>query len=78
MLDAAELARHLTDADDWREAVRNYEAEMFQRVIEPASFAAEAVATELSHLGHAPMIAHMKAHVAARAAMQAQVAEKIV
>ena len=67
MLDAAELARHLAEATDWRDAVRSYEAEMFKRVIEPASFAAEAAATELSHLGHEPMIQQMKAHVAARA-----------
>ena len=52
MLDAAELARHLAEAADWRDAVRSYEAEMFKRVIEPASFAAEAADTELSHLGH--------------------------
>ena len=67
MLDAAELARHLTEAGDWRDAVRNYESEMFARVIEPAGFAAEGAATMLSHLGHEPMIEHFKAHAAARA-----------
>jgi len=69
MLDAAELACHLTEAGDWRDAVRLFEAEMFARVIEPASQAAEAVATELSHLGLEPMIQHMREQGAARAAM---------
>ena len=45
MLDAAELARHLLSSDDWREAVRMAETAMFERVIEPATHAAEAVAT---------------------------------
>lgn len=50
MLDAAELGRHLVEAGDWTQAVKLYEQEMFERVVEPATHAAEAAATELSHI----------------------------
>ncbi len=50
MLDGAELGWHLAAHADWRVAVRTYEREMFARVA-PAAHAAEAVATELSHIG---------------------------
>ncbi|MFK0161735.1 FAD-dependent oxidoreductase [Rhizobium sp. NPDC090279] len=66
MLDAAELARRLLENDDWKSAVRAYEADMFERVIEPAEHAAEAVATELSHLGAELSLQHYKAHLDAR------------
>lgn len=66
MLDAAELARQLLENDDWRHAVKTYEAEMFERVVEPAEHAAEAVATELSHLGAELSLQHYKAHLEAR------------
>lgn len=66
MLDAAELARQLLENDDWRQAVKTYEAEMFERVMEPAEHAAEAVATELSHLGAQLSLQHYKAHLEAR------------
>lgn len=66
MLDAAELARQLLENDDWRQAVKTYEAEMFERVVEPAEHAAEAVATELSHLGAQLSLQHYKAHLEAR------------
>lgn len=60
MLDAAELARHLLSSDDWREAVRMAETAMFERVIEPATHAAEAVATALSHVGLELSLEHFK------------------
>ena len=66
MLDAAELARQLLEKDDWKNAVKAYEAEMFERVIEPAEHAAEAVATELSHLGAELSLQHYQAHLDAR------------
>jgi 2-polyprenyl-6-methoxyphenol hydroxylase-like FAD-dependent oxidoreductase len=66
MLDGAELGRHLAESDDWREAVRCYEAEMFARVAAPAADAADAVATELSHIGLALSIRHMQGYVDAR------------
>jgi 2-polyprenyl-6-methoxyphenol hydroxylase-like FAD-dependent oxidoreductase len=67
MRDAAELADYLLEFADWREAVRRYEEEMFVRVEEPAAEAAEAAATELSHLGTELTLAHMKSHVVDRA-----------
>jgi 2-polyprenyl-6-methoxyphenol hydroxylase-like FAD-dependent oxidoreductase len=66
MLDGAELGRHIAESDDWREAVRCYEAEMFTRVAAPAADAADAVATELSHIGLALSIRHMQGYVDAR------------
>lgn len=66
MLDAAELSRQLLEQADWKRAVQAYEAEMFERVIEPAGQAAEAVATELSHLGAELSLQHYKAHLEAR------------
>jgi 2-polyprenyl-6-methoxyphenol hydroxylase-like FAD-dependent oxidoreductase len=70
MLDAAELARHLTGSQDWREAVRSYEAEMFTRVAEPAGQAAEAAATELSHVSLELTLAHHQAFIDMRTAAQ--------
>ena len=67
MLDAAELARRLSEQADWDAAVEAYEAEMFVRIVEPAHGAAEAAATELSHLGLELSLAHLKSHVAERA-----------
>ncbi|MDE1994502.1 MAG: FAD-dependent monooxygenase [Rhizobiaceae bacterium] len=66
MLDAAELGRQLLENEDWRNAVRTYEADMFERVVEPAEHAAEAVATELSHLGPELSLQHYRAHLEAR------------
>ncbi len=62
----AELARQLLENEDWKVAVKTYEAEMFDRVIEPAEHAAEAVATELSHLGAELTLQHCQAHLDAR------------
>ena len=66
MLDAAELGRQLLENDDWKNAVKAYETDMFERVVEPAEHAAEAVATELSHLGAELSLQHYKAHLEAR------------
>lgn len=66
MLDAAELGRHLAEAADWSEAVRRYETGMFARVAEPAARAAEAVATELSHIGLELTLRQMREHAAGR------------
>ncbi|WP_412064134.1 FAD-dependent oxidoreductase [Rhizobium sp. SYY.PMSO] len=66
MLDAAELARQLLENEDWKVAVKTYEAEMFDCVIEPAEHAAEAVATELSYLGAELTLQHCQAHLDAR------------
>lgn len=66
MLDAAELGRQLLESDDWRNGVKAYETEMFERVIEPAEHAAEAIATELSHLGAKLSLQHYQAHLDAR------------
>lgn len=49
LFDALELGRRLVDGDDWAAAVAEYEADMFDRVEESASHAADAVATLLSH-----------------------------
>ena len=68
MLDAVELARHLVGSPDWREAVRTYEAEMFARVAGPAGEAAEAAATELSHISQELTLAQHHAHMQVRAA----------
>ena len=68
MLDGAELGRLLIEHNDWRVAVRNYERDMFARVAGPAAHAAEAVATELSHLGPELSLQHMQGYIAARAA----------
>jgi 2-polyprenyl-6-methoxyphenol hydroxylase-like FAD-dependent oxidoreductase len=68
MLDAAELAEHLGGTRDWRDAVRAYEAEMFARVAEPANQAAEAAATELSHVSQELTLAQHQAFIQMRAA----------
>ncbi|MCC8961596.1 FAD-dependent monooxygenase [Bradyrhizobium sp. Pear76] len=68
MLDAAELAEHLTGSSDWREAVRAYETEMFVRVAEPAGEAAEAAAIELSHISQELTLAHHQAYMQMRTA----------
>ncbi|WP_456617365.1 FAD-dependent oxidoreductase [Bradyrhizobium sp. P5_C12] len=73
MLDGAELGRHLAEHADWRVAVRTYEREMFARVALPAAHAAEAVATELSHIGPELSLQHMQGYLAARAAAGAAV-----
>ncbi|MET4389798.1 2-polyprenyl-6-methoxyphenol hydroxylase-like FAD-dependent oxidoreductase [Bradyrhizobium sp. F1.4.3] len=68
MLDGAELGRLLIEHNDWGVAVRSYERDMFARVAGPAAHAAEAVATELSHIGPELSLQHMQGYLAARAA----------
>ncbi len=62
LFDAAELGRRLTEGTDWPGAVAAYEADMFERTIESAAHAAEAVATVLSHDDLALSLEHLKAH----------------
>lgn len=62
MVDGADLARRLLEATDWDQAVADYETELFIRSEEPARFAAEAVATQLSHEDLALSIAFMNEH----------------
>jgi 2-polyprenyl-6-methoxyphenol hydroxylase-like FAD-dependent oxidoreductase len=50
MRDAAELTRLLSESDDWREGVRIYELEMFERVLDSARDASQGIATALSHM----------------------------
>jgi 2-polyprenyl-6-methoxyphenol hydroxylase-like FAD-dependent oxidoreductase len=50
MRDAAELGRLLSESDDWREGVRIYEPEMFERVLDSARDASHGIATALSHM----------------------------
>ncbi len=71
MLDAAELARHLIEDKNWPDAVRAYEAEMFERVTEAAQQSAEAAATELSHIGLELTLQHIQMHMDMRKAASA-------
>lgn len=50
MRDAAELGRLLSDSEDWKDRVRMYELEMFDRVLDSARFASNGIATALSHM----------------------------
>jgi 2-polyprenyl-6-methoxyphenol hydroxylase-like FAD-dependent oxidoreductase len=50
MRDAAELGRLLTEREVWEDGVRIYEAEMFERVLDDAKYAANGIATALSHM----------------------------
>ena len=68
MFDAAELARLLTTRSDWAEAVAEYEALMFARVVESAAGAAEGAATQLSHVGQELTLEMHRGHVSARSA----------
>ncbi|MDC8010937.1 hypothetical protein [Tahibacter soli] len=64
MLDAAELARLLSERADWLEAVAEYERLMFVRVAESAEGAADAAATLLSQDGQALTLATYRSHAA--------------
>ena len=64
MFDAAELARLLTERQDWTDAVNEFETMMFARVIDSADGAAEAAATLLSHAGQALTVEMHRAHAA--------------
>jgi 2-polyprenyl-6-methoxyphenol hydroxylase-like FAD-dependent oxidoreductase len=65
MLDAAELARHLSSGASLSSAVASYESEMFERVIVSAQGAAEGVATFLSHVGQELALQMYRSHVEA-------------
>ncbi|HWX01467.1 NAD(P)/FAD-dependent oxidoreductase [Collimonas sp.] len=62
MFDAAELARLLIERADWAEAVAEYEALMFARIVESAEGAAEGAATQLSHVGQELTLAMYRSH----------------
>lgn len=62
MLDAAELARHLTSGGSLSSAVAAYEREMFERVTASAQGAAEGVATFLSHVGQELTLQTYRSH----------------
>jgi 2-polyprenyl-6-methoxyphenol hydroxylase-like FAD-dependent oxidoreductase len=67
MRDAAELATLLTGQEDWATAVATYEMEMFERVVEVAEGSAEAAAVQMSHIGEALSLAHLREHRAGAA-----------
>jgi len=64
MFDAAELARLLIGRTGWAEAVAEYEALMFARIVESAEGAAEGAATQLSHVGQALTLEMYRSHAA--------------
>lgn len=66
MLDAGELARHLITISAWPDAVRRFEADMFARVVEPATQAAEAAATALSRFGPELRLEHRRVQASGR------------
>jgi 2-polyprenyl-6-methoxyphenol hydroxylase-like FAD-dependent oxidoreductase len=64
MLDAADLARALVEGSPWDDAVTEYEASMFARVVESAEGSAEGAATFLSHDGQALALEFYRSHQA--------------
>jgi 2-polyprenyl-6-methoxyphenol hydroxylase-like FAD-dependent oxidoreductase len=67
MLDAAELAGHLSEGIGWASGVADYEKNMFVRVIEATKEAADAAATQLSHDGQALTLEMYRSHQSAQA-----------
>jgi hypothetical protein len=55
------LGRLLSESGDWREGVRIYELEMFERVLESARDASHGIATALSHMQLEIAVEEMKA-----------------
>jgi len=66
MLDAAELARHLTSGSSLSSAVASYESGMFERVAASAQGSAEGAATFLSHVGQELALQTYRSHLEAR------------
>ncbi len=62
MRDAVELAASLAGEGDWANAVATYEAQMFERVIDAAQGSAEAAAVQMSHIGEALALEHLRQH----------------
>lgn len=60
MRDAADLALAIADADDWREAVRGYEAAMCARAEVAAAGAAEGIASAFADDGLESSLRHMQ------------------
>jgi 2-polyprenyl-6-methoxyphenol hydroxylase-like FAD-dependent oxidoreductase len=72
MRDAAELAALLAEKEkekekDWGGAVALYETQMFERVAGIAEGSAEAAAVQMSHIGEALTLEHLRQHRAAAA-----------
>jgi 2-polyprenyl-6-methoxyphenol hydroxylase-like FAD-dependent oxidoreductase len=70
MRDAAELAALLAEKEkekDWGGAVVLYETQMFERVAGIAEGSAEAAAVQMSHIGEALTLEHLRQHRAAAA-----------
>jgi 2-polyprenyl-6-methoxyphenol hydroxylase-like FAD-dependent oxidoreductase len=61
MRDAAELGRWLSESGDWKDGVRIYELEMFERVLDSARDASHGIATALSHMQLEIAVEEMKA-----------------
>ena len=51
----------MSESDDWWEAVRIYEVEMFERVLDSARDASQGIATALSHMQLAISVEAMQA-----------------
>lgn len=68
MRDAVELAAALTKQADWAGAVTACEAQMFERVAEVAERSAEGAAIQMSHIGEALSLEHLRRHRASAAA----------
>ncbi len=67
LLDAAELGRHLIETPAWRQAVQAHEEAMFARILDTAQGSADAIATELSHVGLQLSMETMQQHARAHA-----------
>jgi hypothetical protein len=68
MRDAVELAAALAKQADWAGAVTACEARMFERVAEVAERSAEGAAIQMSHIGEALSLEHLRQHRASAAA----------
>lgn len=68
MRDAVELAALLVEERDWVSAVAAYETQMFERVVDAAQGSAEAAAVQMSHIGEALSLEHLREHSAGGAA----------
>ncbi len=64
MLDACDLAMRLIEQVGWARAIKDYEQQMFERVVHAAAGSAQAAATELSHDSLALTLEHMQMHEA--------------
>ena len=63
MLDSVKLAEALTEANDWRAAVRDFEEDMFTRIIPSATASADAMDRFMASDGLAQAIAIFRGHM---------------